>query len=187
MSVLDYSINSTLVFSNIALRNGDKTGLITFSDKIGTKLPASRSNGQMKRILEELYNQRTQFLEPNYELLYQTIRRSISTRSLLVLFTNFQTEFAMRRALPMLRKINQRHLLVVVFFENTDLQEHAYQPLRSSNDVYVSAVAEKMITLKSRMAAELKQNGIQSILTTPSELSIQTVNKYLELKAKGAI
>lgn len=187
MSVLDHSINSTLVFSNVALRNGDKTGLITFSDKIGTRLSANRSNGQLKRILEELYNQRTQFLEPNYELLYQTIRRTISTRSLLVLFTNFQTEFAMRRALPMLRKINQHHLLVVVFFENTDLQEHAFQPLKTSTDVYVSAVAERMITLKSRMALELKQNGIQTILTTPNDLSIQTINKYLELKAKGAI
>lgn len=187
MTVLDHSINSTLVFSNVALRNGDKTGLITFSDKIGTKLSANRSNGQMKRILEELYNQRTQFLEPNYELLYQTIRRTISTRSLLVLFTNFQTEFAMRRALPMLRKINQHHLLVVVFFENTDLQEHAFQPLRTSSDVYVSAVAERMITLKSKMAIELKQNGIQTILTTPNDLSIHTINKYLELKAKGAI
>jgi isopentenyl phosphate kinase len=93
----------------------------------------------------------------------------------------------MRRALPMLRKINQHHLLVVVFFENTDLQEHAFQPMENTSDVYISAVAERMITLKSRMATELKQNGIQTILTTPSELSIQTVNKYLELKAKGAI
>jgi uncharacterized protein (DUF58 family) len=187
MTVLDHSINSTLVFSNIALRNGDKTGLITFSDKIGTKLTANRSNGQMKRILEELYNQHTQFLEPNFELLYQTIRRTISTRSLLVLFTNFQTEFAMRRALPMLRRINQHHLLVIVFFENSDLEEFAFQPLQKTSDVYVSAVAERMITLKSKMAYELKQNGIQTILTNPTDLSIQTINKYLELKAKGAI
>jgi uncharacterized protein (DUF58 family) len=187
MSLLDYAINSTLVFSNIALKNGDKTGLFTFSDKMGTRLPANRTAGQMKRIVEELYNQRTQFHEPNYELLYQSIRRTISTRSLLVLFTNFQTEFAMRRVLPMLRRINQKHLLVVVFFESTDLQELAFQPMKTTSDVYVSAVAERMITLKSRMALELKQNGIQTILTTPADLSIHTINKYLELKAKGAI
>jgi uncharacterized protein (DUF58 family) len=187
MTALDFAINSSLVFSNIALRNGDKTGLISFSDKIGTKLPANRSGAQMKRIMEELYDQRTEFLEPNYELLYQTIRRTITTRSLLVLFTNFQTEFAMRRALPMLRRINQKHLLVVVFFENTDLMEQAFQPLKTSNDVYQSAVAERVITLKSRMADELRRNKIQTILTTPNELSIDTINKYLELKARGAI
>lgn len=187
MTVLDYSINSTLAFSSVAIRNGDKTGLITFSDKIGTKLPANRSDGQLRRILEELFNQRTEFLEPNYELLYQTIRRTINTRSMLVLFTNFQTEFAMRRALPMLRRINQKHLLVVVFFENTDLVDQAHATLNTVQDVYMSTVAERIVTLKSRMADELKKNGIQTILTNPDDLSIHTINKYLELKARGAI
>lgn len=169
------------------MRKGDKTGLITFSDKIGSQLPADRTGGQMRRIIEELYNQKTHFLEPNYELLYNSLRRTVKTRSLLVLFTNFETEFAMRRALPMLRRINQKHVLVVVFFQNTDLQELAYEVPKTTKDIYQSAVAERMISMKGRIAQELKQNGIQTILTLPSDLSINTINKYLELKAKGSI
>ncbi|MDB3906835.1 DUF58 domain-containing protein [Crocinitomicaceae bacterium] len=187
LSLLDYAINSSLVFTNIALRKGDKAGLVTYSDKIGTQLPPERSAGQMRRIQEALYNQRTHFKEANFELLYQSIRRSINTRSLLVLFTNFETEFSMRRALPMLRQLNKKHVLVVVFFENSELQELAYQPARSLQEVYQGAVAEKMMTLKSRIAQELRRNGIQTVLTLPDELSVNTINKYLELKAKGAI
>lgn len=187
LSMLDYSINSALVLSNIALRKGDKAGLITFSDKIGTQLPAERSAGQMRRILEALYDQKTHFLEPNYELLYQTVRRTVNTRSLLVLFTNFETEFAMRRALPLLRRINQKHVLVVVFFQNSDLEELAYQPAKNTRDIYQSAVAERMTSMKSRISLELNKNGIQTILTMPNDLSISTINKYLELKAKGTI
>lgn len=187
LSLLDYAINSSLVFSNIALRKGDKAGLVTYSDKIGTMLPPERSAGQMRRIQEALYNQRTHFKEANFELLYQTIRRSINTRSLLVLFTNFETEFAMRRALPMLRQLNKKHVLVVVFFENSELQELAYQQPRSLQEVYQGAVAEKMMSLKSKIAQELRRNGIQTVLTLPGDLSVNTINKYLELKAKGAI
>ena len=187
LSMLDYSINSTLVFANIALRKGDKTGLITFSDKIGSQLPADKSGGQMRRIIEELYNQKTHYLEPNYELLYQSVRRTIKTRSLLVLFTNFETEFAMRRALPMLRRLNQKHVLVVVFFQNTDLQELAFQQAKNIREIYQSTVAERMTSMKGRITQELQKNGIQTILTLPSELSINTINKYLELKAKGSI
>src|SRR5574343_4024 len=156
-------------------------------DKIGSQLPADRTGGQMRRIIEELYNQKSHFLEPNYELLYNSLRRTVKTRSLLVLFTNFETEFAMRRALPMLRRINQKHVLVVVFFQNTDLQELAYEVPKTTKDLYQSAVAERMISMKGRIAQELKQNGIQTILTLPSDLSINTINKYLELKAKGSI
>lgn len=120
LSMLDYAINSTLVFSNIALRKGDKAGLITYSDKIGTLLAADRAGGQMRRIQEALYNQKTQYRESNFELLYQSIRRTVKTRSLLVLFTNFETEFSMRRAMPYLRKLNQKHVLTVVFFKTVN-------------------------------------------------------------------
>lgn len=187
LSMLDYSINSSLVFSNIALRKGDKAGLITYSDKIGTMLAAERSGGQMRRIQEALYNQKTQYKESNFELLYNSIRRTIKSRSLLVLFTNFETEFAMRRAMPYLRKLNQKHVLMVVFFQNSELQELAFQPSKTIHEVYQSAVAERMISIKSKVARGLRQNGIQTVLTLPEELSINTINKYLELKAKGAI
>ncbi len=187
LSMLDYSINSTLVFTNIALKKGDKAGLITYSDKIGTMLAAERSAGQMRRIQEALYNQKTLYQEANYELLYQSIRRTVRSRSMLMLFTNFETEFAMRRAIPVLRKLNQKHVLVVVFFENGELSELAYQPSKTIHEVYQSTVAERMISTKSKIARELRQNGIQTILTAPEELSVNAINKYLELKAKGAI
>ncbi len=187
MSLLDYAINSTLVFSNIALKKGDKAGLLTFADKIGSQLLADRKDGQLRRIMNELYNQRTNFFEANYELLFQTIRRSIKTRSLLVLFTQFETEFAMRRNLPMLRRLNQQHLLLVVFFENSDLKEMAHNPIATVEELFQSVVAERMATIQNRIALELNRNGIQTILTTPAELSIKTINKYIELKAKGAI
>lgn len=187
MSMLDYAINSTLVFSNIALRKGDRAGLITFSDKIGTILPADKSTGQLRRIMENLYNQRTLFKEGNFELLYNTVRRQVKTRSLLMLFTNFESEFAMRRALPMLQKLNKRHLLVVIFFQNNELDDLAVQPAATMKDLIQATVAEKMTSVKWLIAKELRQHGIQTILSRPEDLSINSINKYLELKAKGGI
>jgi len=187
MTMLDYAINTSLVFTNIALRKGDRAGLITFSDKIGSLLPADKTTGQLRRILESLYNQRTLFKEGNFELLYQTVRRQVKTRSLLMLFTNFESEFAMRRALPMLQKLNKRHVLVVIFFKNNELEEWANQSVNSMKDIIQATVAEKMTSVKWSIARELRQHGIQTILSRPEDLSINSINKYLELKAKGGI
>lgn len=187
LSFLDYSINASLVLSNIAIRKGDKAGLITYSDKIGTVLPAERSASQMRRMIEALYNQRTRFKEASYDLLYQSIRRSVRSRSLIVLFTNFESEFTLKRALPILRQINQKHVLVVVMFENKELQDLAFGETESLLEVYQSTVAERMISYKSMLAQTLRQNGIHTVLTLPEDLSVNTINKYLELKAKGAI
>ncbi|MEX1192729.1 MAG: DUF58 domain-containing protein [Brumimicrobium sp.] len=187
LTLLDYAINSTLIFSNIALRKGDKVGVISFADKMGSKLSANSGGRQLPRILDMLYAQKTHFLEPNYMLLYQSLRRAIPSRALIMLYTNFETELSMRRVLPMLRRINKKHLLVVVFFENTTIQELTTKKPITTRDVYLSTVAEDVINIKRRIAIELNRHGIQTILTKPEDLNIDTLNKYLELKSKGMI
>lgn len=187
MTMLDYAINTSLVFSNIALRKGDRPGLITFSNKIGSIVPADKTAGQMKRIIETLFHQKTLFKEGDFQLLYQSIRKTVKTRSLLMLYTNFESEFAMRRALPMLQRINKHHVLVVVFFQNNELQEWSQQPITKYTELVHSTVAEKLTQTKWNIAKELRQHGIQTILTKPEDLSINSINKYLEMKAKGTI
>jgi uncharacterized protein (DUF58 family) len=187
MTLLDYAINSTLVFSNIALRKGDKPGVFTFSDKIGSKLAANSGQRQLQLIMDLLYNERTHFNEANFDLLFQVIRQNIRTRSLLMLYTNFDTEQAMRRALPLLKRLARTHLLVVIFFENTNLQEVVIEKPATERDVYLSAVAEDVINIKKRIALELNRNGIHAVLSKPDDLSVHTINKYLEFKSRGLI
>jgi uncharacterized protein (DUF58 family) len=186
LNILDYSINSTLVFANICLLKGDKFGLFTFSDKIGTQIPADNNSSQQKLVMDALYNQKTKFRDANFELLQSNICQKIKTRSMLLLFSNFENEFAMRRALPYLQQINKKHLLILVFFQNSELKDLAYSSPLSLNQLYTGIIAERMITMKARMARELKQYGIQTILTSPEELSAGVINKYLELKARGS-
>lgn len=187
LTLLDYSINSTLAFSNICLRKGDKVGLMTFSDKLGTKIAAERNANQLARIIELLYRQKTRFLEANFEMLYHGIRNHIKGRSLIMLYTNIESEYALKRVLPLLKKINQLHVLVVIFFENTEIEKTAEMTPRHVRDIYLKTFAEKYKMDKKKIALELRKHAIQTVLTTPEKLSIDTINKYLELKARGII
>lgn len=187
LSLLDYAINAALVISNVALQKQDKPGLITFANKIGDVLPAERKSSQMTRINEILYNQQTQFLEADYELLYATIKSKISQRSLLILFTNYETINALHRHLKFLRKLATQHLLLVVFFENTELKTLLDKPAESTEEIYMKTIAEKFRLEKKQIVKELLHYGIQSILTPPEELTINTINKYLEFKSRGLI
>ncbi|MDJ1468806.1 DUF58 domain-containing protein [Cytophagaceae bacterium DM2B3-1] len=187
MSLVDYAINASLVLSNIAVLKEDKAGIITFNHNIGTVLPASRSNLQMKSILEVLYNQRTNFKESDYELLYTRIRRVITQRSLVILYTNFETLSSMERQLPFLVQIAKNHLLVVVFFENTELVEILEKPVFNTEEVYKQTIAQKFAFEKRQIVKVLQQHGIHAVLTPPQKLTVNTINKYLELKARGLI
>ena len=187
MTLMDYAINATLVLSNIAIYRSDKAGLITFAETIDQCLPASNRPLQMNRIMEALYNQETDFLEADYERLYVFLKRQLTARSLLLLFTNFESLSGLERQLPYLQAISRHHLLVVIFFENTELRQLLHQPAHRTEDIYHQTIGEDFAFQKKRIAKELKRHGIMTVFTAPGQLTLNTLNRYLELKARGMV
>jgi len=187
LSLLDYAINTSLVLSNVALMKQDKAGLLTFSENIGSFLPAEKKALQMQSVLETLYNQKTRYLESDFEKLYIFTRRKITQRSLLLLFTNFESLTGMRRQLPYLKKIAENHLLITVFFENTELTKFINKPSENLEEVYSKTIAENFAYEKRQIVKELNQSGILTILTAPKNLTVNALNKYLEIKARGML
>jgi len=187
MSLLDYAINASLVLLNTAMIKGDKAGLITFSDKISNVVPAERRPTQMHKIMEVLYNQKTFYKESDYEILYATAKLKITQRSLLILFTNFETIEGLKRQMFFLRKMAAQHLLVVVIFENTEINSLLESSPKTLEDIYVKTIAEKFRLDKRLLVRELEQYGIHTILTAPGNLTVSVINKYLELKARGFV
>lgn len=187
LSLLDYAINASLVISNIAIKKSDKAGIITFQHKVSATVAASKQSRQMTTILEVLFSQKTAYRETDFAALFAHVRRKITQRSLLLLFTNFESLFSLQRQLPYLKRLADQHLLVVIFFENTELQEALAAPAENIRQIYHKAVAEKLDYDKRLIVKELTRHGIQAVLTTPESLTVNTINKYLELKARGMI
>ena len=187
LSLLDHAINAALVLAHVGLQRQDRVGLITFSKGLDTLLPADRKAIQMEHISQALFKQETNFQEPDFERLHAQIRARIRQRSLLVLFTNFESMTGLKRQLPYLRALARHHLLLVVFFENTELAEKANQPAPNLEGVYIKTIAEKLMHEKRLIVRELMTHGILSLLTPPAQLTPTVINKYLELKARQAI
>ncbi len=184
LSLLDYSINASLALLNVVLMKQDRAGFIGFADKVTDIVAAERRNGQLNRIMEGLYNQQTNFKESDYEYLLGFLHKRLTQRSCLLLFTNFETYAAMERQLPYLKKLAARHLLCVIFFQNTMLKEiHETQP-DTIEGIYIKTIADRFDYEKKQIIKELRRHGILSVLTTPYQLTVNTINKYLELKAR---
>lgn len=187
LSLLDYAINSALAFSNIALKKNDKVGLLTFSNTISNFRKAESKRSQINIISEALYNIKTDYKVSDFGLLYAHLKRKITQRSLLFLFSNFEHISALKRQLPFMKAIAKQHVLVVIFFENTELDKLIKTDTENLKDIYQKTVAEDFAYNKRLMVKELEKNGLQAILTKPKNLSINTINKYLEIKAKGLL
>ena len=187
MTLLDYAINSSLAFANLAIKKKDKVGIISFSNGIHQALPASNSRSQLRSLSETLYPIATQFHDTDFGLLYGTVKRKVPQRSLLILFTNFEHMGGLRRQMPYLQGLARKHLLVVVIFQNTEMRELLESTAEDLSGIYRKTVAQKFDVEKRQMVLELGKRGIQAILTPPEELTVNAINKYLEIKARGML
>lgn len=187
LSLLDYAINATLVISNIVLKKHDKAGMFSFSKRIDNVVVAERRSSQMQLILESLYNVKTDFFESDFSRLYANIKKHITQRSLILMYTNFETLDGLNRQLPYLKAISKNHLLVVIFFKNTELNSLIKNKAETVQHVYDKVIAEKFAFEKRLIVNELKKYGIYSILSTPENLTVDTINKYLEIKSRGLL
>ncbi len=115
------------------------------------------------------------------------MRMRITQRSLVMLFTNFESMSALQRQLPFIKAIAKNHLLLVVFFENTGLKQLTSSDAEDIESIYMKTIAEKFEYEKKLMVKELQKHGIPAILTAPQQLTVNVVNRYLEIKARQAI
>ena len=115
------------------------------------------------------------------------VSQHISKRSLLVLYTNFANKVSLERQLPYLVQLNRLHRLLVVFFEDNEIKAYIKTRPDSDEEYYRHVIAEKYAHEQRLIVSKLKQHGILSLLTTPENLSVDVINKYLELKARQMI
>ena len=193
MTLLDYSINASLVLSYVAMYKEDRAGLATFSSDFDTFVPASRRPGHLQVLMEALYAQQTEFGETDYSALVANLNKHVTKRSLIVLYTNFTGQVSLQRQLPYFQQLNQRHRLLVVFFEDVELKEYLathhshHNRRRSTEDYYRQVMADRFVYEQRLIVSTLRQHGILSLLTTPDNLSVDVINRYLEMKSRQQI
>lgn len=193
MTLLDYSINASLVLSYVAMYKEDRAGLATFSSDFDTFVPASRRPGHLQVLMEALYAQQTEFGETDFSALVANLNKHVTKRSLIVLYTNFTGQVSLQRQLPYFQQLNQRHRLLVVFFEDVELKEYLathhshHNRRRSTEDYYRQVMADRFVYEQRLIVSTLRQHGILSLLTTPDNLSVDVINRYLEMKQRQQI
>ncbi len=187
MPLLEYAVNAMVMLANVALKKNDKAGVVVFNTQIEGYVSAENRRTTLKKLYEVLYRAQTRFQESDYERLTAFVRKNVPQRSLLVLFTNFESAESVERQLNYFRHLSKFHLLLVVFFENGELARLANVPVKNVEDLYGRTIAEKFIVDKKQMVKRLNQYGIMSVYTIPENLTGNLLNKYIDLKRRGVV
>jgi uncharacterized protein (DUF58 family) len=187
LAKLDYVINTALLLSYVATLKGDHVGLLTFADDVRTYLAPKRGKGQFYRMLEALYNVQFEPVEADYAQAMSYLGVKHKRRSLVIVFTDLVTLDAAKPLIAHMARMAQRHLPLCVVIADPNITNLAAQPPRDSDAVYQRAVAEMLLDERQVVLDTLNRSGVLTLDVPADKLTVSVINKYLELKGRGAI
>jgi uncharacterized protein (DUF58 family) len=184
---LDHAINAALLLAYVALRKGDKVGLVVFADSIRTFVPPGRGRGQYRRILESLFAVQAEVTYVDFRRFTEFLQARVPRRSLLMMFSDLLDE---SQAMPLAQNaaiLRRRHLPVCVTMDDPDTRRLAGAPADNPRQVFERAAACDVLIERETVKAHLLKSGVGLVEAPAPEIAAASVNRYLEIKARRAL
>jgi uncharacterized protein (DUF58 family) len=187
MSKLDRAINAALLLAYLGTEHDDLVGLLVFGRDVVRYLPPRKGHRQFLAILDALYSVEGKVEEPDYDRAMRYLSGRLPRRSLVVIFTDLAGRDASKRLLDALAGLSPRHLPLLVTQRNRDIEAKSRTEPRVESDVFEASVAETLIGDKAAALRLIAARGALVLDVHPEELTVATVNRYLEVKARGRL
>jgi uncharacterized protein (DUF58 family) len=187
MPRLDHAINSGMLLAYLALRTGDQVGMLAFDSEIQTYVPPSSGVKTLPTLMHAAGNTEYTWRESNFTLAISELGRRLTRRSVVVILTDFVDPISAELMVENLDHLSRRHLVIFVSLRDPELTEIVRAEPASVNDVNRSVVAHDLIQDREQVLATLRRKGIHCIDTTPQNVSIQLLNKYLDVQRRELV
>jgi uncharacterized protein (DUF58 family) len=187
LSKLDHAINAALAIGYVAVSGGDNIGLLVFNRQVVTYLPPQRGRAQLLAMIEELYDVKAQMIEPSYARAFRYLAQNCKKRSLVVILTDLVDRDASAELLAYTAALLPRHLPLIVTIGDNDLRALVAEEPQEVADVYRQSVAEELLQQREEALGKITELGGLALDVPAGQLSIEVVNKYLEVKERGLL
>ncbi len=187
LTKLDHAVNAALFLAFVAIKNGDRVGLVVFADGVKSYLAPNGGRTQYRKIVDALYSARPHLTYVDYLALFKELNVRLLRRSLLCVFTDFIDEDQASTMVDPMRRLAKRHVPLCLSVKDTALAGLLNAQPPEAEVAYQHAVASELLLEREAMKRKIGQGGVQMIDVNPDELSLAAVNKYLEIKARGAL
>ena len=187
LTKLDHAINAALLLVHVALRSGDRAGMLAFSDTVTHTLPPRAGTAQLRRFLDATRPIQPGETEADYDDALAFFSRWQTRRSLVVVFTDVLDPDQGKALIRQCVRLRRRHLPLVVTVRDPALDDAANAVPRSGDDAYARAVAGGLIADRDDTLRLLRSSGVETIDADARTLSPRLVNRYLDLKRRARL
>jgi uncharacterized protein (DUF58 family) len=183
----EHALSAALVLTDVAGTAGDRVGALVFDDEVRAFVPAQRGLAALRAVRNALVPVQATLTEPDYSAAFRFLAARQRRRALIVFFTDVIDVRASRALIAHVARSAARHLVVVVALRNDAVYAAATPAAREEEALFESAAAEELIAARNEALERMRAAGVTVVDVSPEGMTAAVVNRYLEIKARGAL
>jgi len=187
-SRFEHALSSALILTDIASATGDRVGTLVFDDEVRAFVPPQASRAALHLVRDAFIPVTATSREPDYATAFRFLAAHQGKRALVVFFTDVIDVRASQALLAHVSRSAARHLVLVVALRNDALFAAARPSAdATASGLFESAAAEEVIQARDEVLERMRRAGVVVLDVSPQTMTAGVVNRYLELKARGAL
>lgn len=184
---LDLAVNTALVLSDIVNQNGDQSALLLFNTEVNNMIAPGKGAGHRNRMMECLYHIDYTNETSNYDDAFYYFKKKERHRSIIFIFTDFETLGEAENMLRVLPIISKNNLVVIILIKNESLEEIGTQRVKNQKQMFDKGVALELLEERKRIISLLNKRGVLCTECPSEKLELTVINKYIQIKNKSYI
>ncbi|MDQ6745905.1 MAG: DUF58 domain-containing protein [Actinomycetota bacterium] len=179
-TVLDASLDATVLVALAADELGDRCGAIAFDEQV-RRYVSPRHLGA-RHLVEALFDLVPAAVDSDFELAFGRVGEA--RRGIVVVFTDLVDDAAARSLLAAIPMLVRRHAVIVASPVDARLQEYIRAESSSSEAVAAALVALDMVRTRASAAHALRRAGATVIEAGAGTLAEHCLDAYLRVKRR---
>lgn len=175
LTKLDYAIDAALILAAASIKKNDRFGILSFSDKINSYLPPSKSNKILTSILSTLYAATPTFTKSDYLNAYRFIKNKITKNSIFFVFSELYNNTVSKDLKEMLELLALYHKVRLISFEEIEKESSGKNYL----EIIQWTLQQSQVIERETIIKDLYYKGVNTIKVNTDNINTLVVNSYL--------
>ena len=185
---LDRFITSALLLGLVAEQQGDRFGLLTFSDRVERFIRAGAGRAHYNACRDALFSLRSELTSPDFDELAAFIRLKLRRRALLLILTDLGDPALAESFVRNAELICRRHVVMVSMIRQPGVEPLFSAPNADTTDSLYENLGRHLVWMDLReLGRNLQHKGVRLSLVDDERLSADLVTQYMNMKARQVL
>ncbi len=186
--ILESFVGAALHLALVAQTQGDRFGLVTFSDRTHKFVRARNGMDHFRLCREAIYNLHADRVSPDFREVFTSLQLNLRRRALLVFFTSLDDALLAETFEREVAILARRHVVRVNTPQPPGLKPLFTDASTADLDSLYSGLTGQMISNRLRqLTLALSNRGVRLSVVDPRRIKTQVTAEYLEVKRRQVL